>query len=109
MIRLVENRGVDDIHFFYKGELIGDSHPAPIQCDEFEDLMYEDRKVLQGVLDYMNSIGASSWENDTIDTVDIHDLYFWFMREIGYQYDDFGEVYIDDIPNVEIFTGEIAE
>lgn len=103
----------DKIYFFYNGELLCACDTDFIECTEFYNLMESDSAVAQGVLDYLNSFGDpiypvsdTNWmtaETD-ISNVDIWDLYCTFMQWIDYEYNDWGDIYIESIPGCEIFS-----
>lgn len=103
----------DKIYFFYNGELLCACDPDFIECTEFYNLMESDPAVAQGVLDYLNSFGDpiypisdTNWKTAETDitNVDIWDLYCTFMQWIDYEYNDWGDIYIDSIPGCEIFS-----
>ena len=105
----------DTMFFYYDGQLLGKCSADYAECDAFLELMQNNSDVATGVLNYMNSLGDpvfpvsdDDWgiaETD-IRNVDIYDLYDAFMQELNYQYSDWGEVYVDQIPGVEIWASE---
>jgi hypothetical protein len=47
-----------------------------------------------------------------VDNVDIDELYYWFMKELSYDYDDHYESighFYNDTGDFEIFDGPVAE
>ena len=108
----------EQVKFFYKHKFLGACDPYSIYCDAFYDLMLSDNAVATDVLDYMNSLGdpvfpvsEEDWDTPETDInkVDIAELYNIFMQELDYQYRDHHEVYVDEISDVEIFDGPVAE
>jgi hypothetical protein len=107
----------EKVYFFYNGELLCSCDVEYIGCPEFLDIMESDPTVAQGVLNLLNSLGdpvypvsQDDWMTAETDVskVDIWDLYSTFMQWLEMECDDFGSVYVDEIPNCEIFSEEAS-
>lgn len=111
----------EKIKFFYKRKFLGACDPDYMSCDGLYDLIKSDREAATQILNYMNSLGDPVFpvsEEDygtpetNVDNVDIDELYYWFMKELSYDYDDhyesIGHFYIDT-GDFEIFDGPVAE
>ena len=108
----------DTMFFYYDGQLLGKCNADYAECSGLLELMRNNREVATGVLNYLNSLGDpvfpvsdEDWgtPETNIDNVDIYELYSIFMQELDYQYSDWGEVYVDGIPGVEIWTSDSSE
>jgi hypothetical protein len=105
---------MSEVKFYYKGKYLGSCDSDYMDCDGLYDLIMTDDRAASEILDYLNSLGDpvfpvsdEDWgtPETNIDNVDRTDLYNTFMKDLGYQYDDWGEVYIDG--NFEIFTDDV--
>lgn len=113
----------DQVKFFYKGKFLGACDPEDIECPKLQKLMKSDRNAATQILAYMNNLGdpvfpvsEEEWgtPETNIDNIDIDELYYTFMQELQYCYDDLrdGETFMVgadySMPDFEIFTGEVA-
>lgn len=114
----------EKVKFFYKHEFLGACDPEYMECDKLYELIKSDSRAATQVLHYMNSLGdpvfptkEGGYEPETdVSKVNIDDLYYWFMRELEYQYQDdmsmgFGFLVDADFQpwDFEIFDGPVAE
>lgn len=106
---------MSEVKFYYKGKYLGSCDSDYMDCDGLYDLIVTDDIAASEILNYLNSLGDpvfpvsdEDWNTPetNIDNVDRTDLYNTLMKELGYQYDDWGEVYIDD-GDFEIFTDDV--
>ena len=106
---------MSEVKFYYKGKYLGSCDSDYMDCDGLYDLIMTDDRAASEILDYLNSLGDpvfpvsdEDWKTPetNIDNIDRTDLYDTFMKELGYLYDDWGEVYIDE-GNFEIFTNDV--
>jgi hypothetical protein len=102
----------DRVTLSYKGKIldqwyIDGVHTEP-DTDVLENLCRYDETFRNGIIDYLESLGFSDMDEFRDGDDESPELYFMFLDELQFEYDDYKEIYID-FNGYEIFTGETVE